>query len=293
MPRALRGIVHKRGTGHDMRSVLGFIATGVAVYVAIAALMFISQSRQIYFPTRGLVTTPADHGMPFEDVSLLTDDGLALHAWFVPARETPRGVLLFLHGNAGNISHRIDSIRIFHELGLSVLIVDYRGYGRSEGRPTEVGTYDDALAAWRYLREQREVPAEKIVVFGRSLGSAVAAWLAVRESAGAVILESAFTSAPDLGAELLPWLPIRWLLRFEYDTLAAVGSIDAPLLVVHSRDDEIVPFRHGMKVFDAASQPKMFLQIQGGHNDGFLLSHAEYVAGLAHFLDTWLPKGEF
>lgn len=273
--------------------MLGFIAAGVAIYVAIAALMLISQSRQVYFPTRGLITTPLDHGMPFEDVSLLSDDGVALHAWFVPAREVPRGALLFLHGNAGNISHRIDSIRIFHELGLSVLIVDYRGYGRSEGRPTEAGTYGDALAAWRYLREQREVPAQQIVVFGRSLGSAVAAWLAARESVAAVILESPFTSAPDLGAELLPWLPIRWLLRFEYDTLAAVRAIDAPLLVVHSRDDEIVPFHHGKTIFDAATPPKMFLEIEGGHNDGFLRSRASYVTGLTRFLDTWLPDVAF
>lgn len=270
-----------------MRSILGFVTTGLAIYVAIAALMYVSQSRQVYFPVRALATTPAEHGMAYEDVSLMTDDGLRLHAWFIPTAE-PRGVLLFFHGNAGNLSHRIESIRIFRDLGLSVFIVSYRGYGRSEGRPGEEGTYRDARAAWRYLRDEREVPSSRIVLFGRSLGASVAAWLAARENPGAVVLESAFMSAPDLGAELLPWLPVRQLLRFEYDTRAAVRDIHAPLLVIHSRDDEIVPFRHGEAVFEAANGPKTFLEIHGGHNDGFLRSLPSYEQGLRAFLDTHL-----
>ena len=270
-----------------MKSVLGFIGVGLAAYASIAALMFLTQSRQLYFPVGPLATTPDAHGMAFEDVFLMTEDGVRLHGWFVPAPEE-RGVLLFLHGNAGNISHRIDSIRIFRELGLSVLIVGYRGYGQSEGRPTEAGTYKDARAAWRYLREERAIPADRILIFGRSLGSAVAAWLGAREPAAAVILESAFTSAPDLAAELLPWLPVRLLIRFDYDTRGAVQSITTPLLVVHSRDDEIVPFRLGRAVFEAANAPKHFLEIRGGHNDGFLRSHQAYVDGLDRFVSEVL-----
>ncbi len=267
-------------------SILFTVVAAMAIYAAFAGLMYVTQSRQVYFPTRAHVTTPALHGMAYEDVEFVTEDGMRLHGWFVPA-PTARGVLLFFHGNAGNVSHRIDSIRIFRELGLSVFIIDYRGYGRSEGSPDEAGTYRDAAAAWRWLRQERGVPAEDIVVFGRSLGAAVAAWLAARERPRAVILESPFTSAPDLGAELMPWLPVRQLIRFEYDTRSAVRSFDAPLLVIHSRRDEIVPFHHGRAVFDAAREPKSFLEIRGGHNDGFLISRPQYERGLAEFLDAW------
>ncbi len=270
-----------------MRSVLNFLLWAVVCYGAIVAFMALTQSRQIFFPISALATTPAVHGMPYEDVWLDTEDGLRLHAWLIPAPEE-RGVLLFFHGNAGNISHRIDSIRIFRELGLSVLIVDYRGYGQSDGRPSEQGMYLDALAAWHWLREAHGVPPERIVVFGRSLGSAVAAWLAARERPAAVILESAFTSAPDLGADLMPWLPVRWVLRFDFDTRAAVGRFSSPVLVVHSRQDEIVPFAHGEAVFAAAPEPRYLLPIQGGHNDGFIRSRTEYVAGLQGFLDRYL-----
>lgn len=266
-----------------MRSILGFVSTGLAIYLAVVALMYVSQSRQVYFPVSVLATTPADYGMAYEDVRFVTDDGLRLHGWFVPA-DHARGVLLFFHGNAGNISHRIDSIRIFHDLGLSVFIIDYRGYGGSEGRPSEHGTYLDARAAWRHLREARGVAPDGIVVFGRSLGASVAAWLAAREQPAAVILESAFTSAPDLGAELMPWLPIRWLLHFEYDTLAAVREIRVPLLVIHSRNDEIVPFRHGREIYAAATPPKAFAEIEGAHNDGFLRSRPQYERALREFL---------
>lgn len=263
--------------------MLGFVATGLAIYVALVAVMYLTQSRQVFFPLTALVTNPAEHGMAYEDVWLATSDGVRLHGWFVPADE-PRGTLLFLHGNAGNISHRMDSIRIFHELGLSVLIIDYRGYGRSEGTPTEAGTYRDAEAALSYLRSERGLAADEIVVFGRSLGSAIAARLAATEPVGALILESAFTRAADLAAELMPWLPVRWILRFEYDTLEAVGRIHTPLLVIHSVGDEIVPFHHGRTIFEAANDPRYFLEIQGGHNDGFLRSKAAYVEGLSAFL---------
>ncbi|MFN3987728.1 MAG: alpha/beta hydrolase [Rhodocyclaceae bacterium] len=269
------------------KSLAAIVATALLAYAGIALLMYATQSRQIYFPIGPLATTPLAHGMPYEDVRLRTADGVHLHGWYVPAPEA-RGTLLFFHGNAGNISHRIDSIRIFQELGLSVFIVDYRGYGLSEGRPSEQGTYLDAEAAWRWLRDERGVAAERVLVFGRSLGAAVAARLTAGVAPGGVILESPFSSAPDLAEELLPWLPVRWLIRFDYDNRAAVAAIRAPLLVVHSREDEIIPFHHGRRVFEAASEPKRFLEIRGGHNDGFLLSRVEYVRGLGAFVDEVL-----
>jgi uncharacterized protein len=274
-----------------LRGLFQLLLVVALAYVAFAAMMTLTQDRQIYLPMSVLVTTPAAHGLPYEEVWLMTEDGVRIHGWYLPAPDGARPdgrapTLLFLHGNAGNISHRIASLRIFHELGLAVLIIDYRGYGRSDGRPDEEGLYLDALAGWRHLRDERGIAAGDIVVFGRSLGAAVAAWLAARKQPAGVILEAGFTSAADLGREIYPWLPVRLLLRAEYDTLSAVRSIDAPLLIVHSRDDEIVPFAHGRRLYEAAAGTRAMLELRGGHNDGFVRSGAEYRDGLSRFLDT-------
>jgi len=270
-----------------VRNLLQWGLVGLAVYGFFVAFMYLTQDRLFFFPTTNLVTTPDRHGLLYEDVELVAEDGVRLHGWFVPA-PNPRATLLFFHGNGGNVSHRIESLQVFHELGLSVFILSYRGYGRSEGRPSELGIRRDADAAWRYLREDRGLAASELVLFGRSLGAAVAADLAVRKASGAMILESPFTSAGDLGAEVYPWLPVRRLIRHEFDVLGRVGAIDAPILVVHSRDDEIVPFEHGRRIADAADAP--LLELRGGHNDAFIRSRAIYLQGLRSFLDTIFPE---
>lgn len=259
------------------------------IYAAVALLLYLFQSSLVYFPTRVLAATPAAVDLAFEDVSFTTADGVTLHGWFVPA-PSPRATLLFFHGNAGNISHRLESLLIFHRLGISVFIVDYRGYGRSGGEPTEQGTYQDAVASWRYLTEDRGISAGDIIVFGRSLGGAVAAWLAAQVHPAALIVESSFTSVPDLAAKIYPFLPVRFLSRFEYDTRSAVARAPCPVLVVHSLDDEIVPFDHGNLIFEGAREPKALLTIRGGHNDGFLLSGEVYLEGLRAFLGRALPS---
>ena len=254
-------------------------------YAAVVAFVYFNQHRKLYLPdvpARELAGTPADVGLRFDDVTLESDDGVTLHGWFVPG-SGPR-VLLFLHGNAGNVSHRLQSIRVFNELGLSVLIVDYRGYGRSSGTPSEAGTYADAESAWNHLVRTQGRPPGEIIVFGRSLGGAVAAWLAARTQPAALIVESSFTSVPDLGRELYPWLPVRWLSRFRYPTVEYVRDVQAPVLVVHSRDDEIAPFRHGERIFAAAAGPRMLLELEGTHNDAYVRSERDYVAGLRAFL---------
>jgi len=256
-------------------------------YAGLCLLMYLLQERFVYFPTRPLHATPADIGLEYEEVSLSAADGTALHGWFVPGRRHSP-TLLFFHGNAGNISHRLESLAIFHRLGLNTLVFDYRGYGRSAGSPSEEGTYRDAEAAWRHLTETRRIPPERVVLFGRSLGGAVAAWLAPRAGAGALILESTFTSIPELGAKLYPFLPVRLLARLRYDTLARLPHAGCPVLIVHSRDDEIVPFEHARRLLEAAPEPKRLLELRGGHNDGFLVSGERYVEGLAAFLDTHL-----
>ena len=264
----------------------------VGFYALLLVALFLLQSCLIYHPdtpTRAIVATPQSIGLAYEPVKIPTDDGLTLDAWFVPARNA-RGVLLFFHGNAGNISHRLQSIRLFNRLGLSTLILDYRGYGQSDGEPSEEGTYRDAQAAWRYLTERRGISPKKIVLFGRSLGGAIAAHAATQHQAGALILESAFTSVPDMAADIYWFLPVRWLTRFDYDTEAALASVTIPVMVVHSPDDQIVPFAHGRSLFAAAREPKQFLEIGGGHNNGFLQSEQQYLTALDAFLDTHLGK---
>lgn len=256
-------------------------------YGAICAIVWATQDRLIYFPERELALTPRVYKFDYGDVSLSTEDGVRLHGWFVPAPRA-RATLLYLHGNGGNISHRLEKIAIFRALGLDVLIVDYRGYGKSEGSPDEQGTYRDARAAWVHLTQQRGLAPARIIVYGESLGGAVASTLAAELSAEraprALIVESSFTSAADLGQELYPWLPVRWLSRYRYDGRAAIAKVRAPVLVIHSRADEIIPFRHGEALFAAANEPKRFLEIRGGHNDGFLSSGAQYVEGIDAFL---------
>lgn len=266
------------------------ILTGLLLgaYAALMLLLYLGQGRLLYHPTplaRAPGVDPGRIGLAFEEVTLMSADGPRLSGWFIPARN-PRATLLFCHGNAGNISHRLDSIRLFHELGLSVLIFDYRGFGRSEGAPGEEGTYLDAHAAWTYLSETLGLPAHSIILFGRSLGGAVAAELATRVRAGGLVLESPFTSVPDRAAELYPWLPVRLLSRFRYDTLNRLGTIDTPLMILHSRDDELIPIAHGERLFAAARAPKRFVTLRGGHNNGYRVSEEEYRRQWSTYLDT-------
>lgn len=263
----------------------GLLTTLGLAYAGVAALLFLFQDRLAYYPEIGreILSTPRDHGLDYAPLTLVTPDGEKLDAWFVP-RPQARGVVLILHGNAGNISHRMDTIAMFHRLGYGVLIFDYRGYGRSTGRPSEEGLYRDARTAWDYLTRQQGIAPGRIVLFGESLGGAVAAWLAAREQPGALVLSSVFTSASDLAADLYPWLPARWLVRLRYDTRAALAAVRSPVLVAHSPNDEIIPYRHGQELFAAAPEPKAFLALAGGHNDGFIFRREAWVDVLADFL---------
>jgi len=269
-----------------MRKMLtSLLTTLLLAYGGIAMLLFLFQDRLAYYPQigRDIHTTPREHGMDYESLTLTTADGERLSAWFVPAPQA-HGVVLVLHGNAGNISHRMDTVAMFHRLGYGVLIFDYRGYGHSSGKPSEAGLYQDAQTAWEHLTRQRGIASERIVLFGESLGGAVAARQASQTRPGALVLASVFTSVPDLAADLYPWLPARALARLRYDTGAALAQTGSPVLVAHSPDDEIVPFRHGQRLFKAAPEPKVFLRLAGGHNEGLIFMRPEWVEVLAGFL---------
>jgi uncharacterized protein len=269
-----------------MNGFLTIVLLAVLGYGTFAGFIYVMQPRLIYYPdlpTRELTATPVRIGLEYEAVTLHTDDGLNLSGWYIP-HPAARATLLFFHGNAGNISQRLESIRLFHELALAVFIIDYRGYGQSEGSPTEAGTYRDAAAAWRYLVGERRLAPHEIVVFGRSLGAAIAAELASHTQPGALIVESAFTSVPNMAARIYPWLPVRWLSRYRYDTQQSLQAIICPLLVIHSREDDIIPYAEGEQLFTQAREPKQFLELHGGHSNGFLVSRETYVRGIDDFL---------
>ena len=267
------------------------VLLGGGIYILTVALVYFMQSRLVYSPSRDIGATPDSIGLDFERISLVTSDGVDLSAWYVP-HEAGSPVVLFCHGNAGNMSHRLDTIDILHRLGLGVFIFDYRGYGESGGHTGEQGTYRDATAAWDWLCDNRGIPPERIVIMGRSLGGAVAAWLASEHSARAVVLESTFTSIADMGEALYPELPVRQLIRFSYASIDRVGDIHSPLLVIHSPVDDLVPYQLGKRLFEAANEPKTFLEITGGHNSGFLESGERYVRGLGDFFERYVTSSD-
>jgi fermentation-respiration switch protein FrsA (DUF1100 family) len=224
---------------------------------------------QVYHPTRELEASPAELGRAFEDVRFRAGDGVELHGWFFPVKiGTSQAHLVFLicHGNGGNISHRLGLCAALLETGASVFAFDYRGYGQSTGRPSEEGSYRDAQAACAWLR-QKGFRGDEIIAFGESLGGGVVSELALREAVGGIVLQSTFTSIPDIGAELFPWLPVRLMSTIKYDTLARLPRVRIPVLVMHSRADDLVGFRHAEKNFAAANEPKLFCELRGGHNE--------------------------
>lgn len=254
-------------------------------YAIFAGAIFLFQSHLIYYPEIGRngIAAPDSVGLVYETVELKTADGENLHGWFVPAPEATATVLFF-HGNAGNISNRMEYLLMFHRLGYNTLIIDYRGYGQSSGAPSEKGTYRDAEAAWQYLTEQKNIAPSRVVLFGESLGGAVASWLAAREKPAVLVLASAFTSVPDMAAEIYPFLPVRLLSLFEYNTEDHLRAVTSPVFVAHSRKDEIVPFAHGKALYDSAPEPKQFLELQGGHNTGLIFMREEWVSALDEFI---------
>jgi fermentation-respiration switch protein FrsA (DUF1100 family) len=277
-----------------MKSILARMAQSlifilISVWVLLSLLLYIFQPKFVYYPFSSLQATPKDAGLNYEEVYLTTSDDLKIHGWFVP-HDNPRATMLFLHGNGGNISHRLEKLWMYNQLGLSVFIIDYRGYGLSEGSPSEQGTYLDAEAAWNYLTQQQQIPPSDIIIYGESLGGAVASWLARRVEAGALIIESVFSSVEDMGKHYYPYLPVKLITRIKYPVTKYIREVPYPVLLIHSPADEIVPFAMGKKVYEAANQPKDFLEITGDHNSGFLHSGDLYVNGIDRFILTHMDR---
>jgi len=262
----------------------------VAGYAAICLLLYLFQAKLIFFPGGPGGSTPRDVGLAFEEVWLEPEGGGRVHAWFVPAPDA-RGAVIFCHGNAGSIGNRLDTLRILHGLRLATLIFDYRGYGRSSGSPSETATYGDAEAAWKHLTGSRGIPVERVLVWGRSLGGGVAVELASRHRPAGLVVESSFTSVPALAAGTFPLpLPTRLLCRHVFDSDRKVTRLDMPKLFIHSPDDDVVPFRFGRSLFEAAAEPKRFVTIRGDHNHGFLDSGSDYLRPVSAFVEEVLGR---
>ena len=279
---ALQGVRRRRAT-------IARYAVALAALLALVAVLRgfeVFDRAFIYFPSRAIERTPADAGLDFEDVTFQASDGVSLHGWHIPAPDAV-ATLVWFHGNGGNISHRVDNIReLVRRLNVNVFIFDYRGYGRSEGSPDEQGTYLDGEAALEQALAHPDVDADRVVYFGRSLGCAVAAEMALRRPPLALICESGFTSIPAMASSAYPFIPgLRFLVTTKYDALAKIRGVRAPVMIAHGDRDEIVPFAMGRELFAAAPDPKRFLAIPGAmHNDTYHVGGPPYFEAMGLFL---------
>jgi len=282
-------IINRNKKGGYMSAVLQILFLLLIIYTIMLLFLFLRQKQMVYIPYGTMNSTPESVGLDYKEVTIETRDGLKLCAWFVgedsASEKDEKDVIFLCHGNGGNISHRLNNFLAFESLGLRTFIFDYRGYGKSEGSPTEEGTYMDSEAALEHLVKVEKIPLERIILMGRSLGGPIAARLATKVKAKALILESTFTSITDLGAQWYPFLPVRALSRYKYNTLEYLKNIHPmPVLIVHSPQDELIPYGHGVTLWEAAPEPKQFLKIAGTHNEGFITDGDTYTSGLLVFL---------
>ncbi len=265
----------------EIGKIRKYLFSAIRIYLVVVLAAFFFFFMILFQPSRFIDQTPSAIGLEYASVSIETSHFVSLSGWFVPAKNA-RATALFFHGNAGNISDRLSTLSILHNLGISTLIIDYRGYGESGGRAGISGVKRDAVAAWEWLLK-RGYPEEKIILFGRSLGGAVAANLAGTVTPGALILESTFSSLADIGHGLVPFLPMSVIVGNRLNSVKNLKKFTRPVLVIHSRDDDVVAFKYGRKLYESLSAPKEFLEISGDHNNGFIISK-NYIKGLDQFI---------
>jgi fermentation-respiration switch protein FrsA (DUF1100 family) len=271
--------------------LIGIVAVALLLYAGFLLLLRAAEPRLVYAPgpSTHLSPPPAELGLAPERVSFASADGVRVVAWLMRApRDSGGRWLLICHGNGGNLSEAGRPLHYagLRALGLNLLAFDYRGYGESGGVPSEAGLYRDADAAWRYLTDTLRVAPDRIVLFGHSLGSAVAVELATRVPAAGLILDGALTSVIERAQEAYPYVPVRWIARSRYPSLERIGRLTLPKLFLHARADEVIPIAHGRRLYDAAPPPKTFVALAGGHGDAFERDSAAYFGAIARFLTT-------
>ncbi len=289
--------VTKQLLGRSLMRRLLAVARSVLIIAALLALLALGarqtkllDKQLVFFPDREVMSTPGDAGLVYEDVTITTSDGVRLHGWFVPGNGNR--VIIWFHGNAGNIGHRVENLVLMREqLRVSVFVFDYRGYGNSEGAPSEQGLYLDAEAALEYTRNRTGLePEEGIVYFGRSLGAAVAVELATRYPPRALVLESPFTSIQDMAQKTHPvvsrLVPLSFIVQSRFDALAKIRQVHKPVMVLHGDQDDLIPIDMGRALFEAANEPKAFYSIRGaGHNDTYAVGGVPYFDALRAFVN--------
>ncbi|KMP11783.1 peptidase [Candidatus Nitromaritima sp. SCGC AAA799-A02] len=269
----------------SIMQVVGLIVLFLALY---GVFLVSCESRIIYHPYKypDGYWSPSDRSVPAEDVHFSSGDGVRLHGWYVPSPGA-KTTLLWFHGNAGNLTHRLDNIKLLQPLKIDVFIFDYRGYGKSEGSPDEAGIYLDSQAAYDWLVQVKKVPPRKIILFGRSLGGVCAIEVASKNQAAGLILESVFPSAAKMARKIFPFLPLDWAIQSRFDAISKVPGLKLPKLFLHGTQDEIVPYELGREVFEAAAEPKAFYDIEGaGHNDTYMTGGSAYFDALARFIKS-------
>jgi fermentation-respiration switch protein FrsA (DUF1100 family) len=250
------------------------------------------EHRKVYVPSSLMTRHGRELRSSCEDVYFAAADDVRLHGWFFPAEANAaraQHVLLVLHGNTGNICGRLSFCEVWLQLGLNVFLFDYRGFGRSEGTPSEEGTYRDAQAAHKWVCAKGFEP-RNVIVLGKSLGGGVASELALREQVGGLILQSTFSNIPSVGAELFPWLPVKRFHTIKYDTVSKLPRIRVPVLIMHSRRDQIIGYHHAERNLAAANDPKIFWEIYGNHTGTLEAGASEYVKGLNSFLMQYVDS---
>lgn len=260
----------------------------VVILVAVWFFLRYFEWKNLYYPSKEIAMTPAAARLAYEDVEFISEDGNKLHGWWIP-HENPKGTVIICHGNAGNIGDRVWVAADFHQLGLQVFLFDYRGYGNSRGLTSEQGIYRDARAAYEVVRARyKDADDLPVIVYGRSLGGAVAVQLALDKPVKGLIIESTFTSTIDMGKKLYPMLPVRLICRDRYDSIRKIDQVRVPVLVAHSRADRLIPFEMGRALFEKANEPKQFFELTGDHNDSGWSVSGHYWEGLNQFIHSTL-----
>jgi len=271
-----------------LRILSRLLLVPVLIYIGITGWMLAFEDQYIYFPDTVMLHTPADAGLPFTEYRFNTPDGVSLHAWWMPASGS-RYTVLHFHGNMGNISHRLHIYKRWHAMGLNVFAVEYRGFGKSSGQPSEEGLYEDARTSWGYLTGKLGISPAQVIIAGRSLGCAIAADLAGKVRHAGTVLETPFTSIPGMAKSMYPWLPLSLLAHTQLNTLAKVREIHGPLLLINAKDDRVVPPAMTEDIFAVVHEPKTLQTLEGGHNDFGTVSRDAYFRIWKQWLTT-LPE---
>ncbi|MCH8556354.1 MAG: alpha/beta hydrolase [Balneolia bacterium] len=272
-------------------SIFTIAGTLAVIYVVTGFLLFLVQDKILFLPSSDIRATPGNAGMEYEEHFFPSSNGYILHGWFVPANSGEDAItILFSHGNAGNISGRVNLISLYRNLGFNVFIYDYQGYGLSEGRPSEENILQDGLAAWDFLVDEIGLIPDKILPVGRSMGGPVAAFIASERNASALVIESTFTNVPDVARHTYYIYPVDLLARIHLPTIDFVSSFEGPVMVAHSREDRLIPYELGRQLYYAAGSERVWLELSGGHNEGYIATGAAYTEAYTSFISTVFPQ---